>query len=96
MPEARGKVPGRRGGRRVTFYGLSTCVWCRRTRELLEKEQVGFDYVYLDLLQGAEREEALAALRRWNTRVTYPTLVVDDERCVVGFVPEEIREVLEL
>jgi glutaredoxin len=78
------------------FYGLSTCVWCKRTRKLLEDHGVTFDYVYVDLLQGEEREEVLRRVRRWNPSASFPTLVIDDARSVVGYRPEEIKEVLGL
>jgi len=29
----------------VVLYGLSTCVWCGKTREFLESEGVVFDIV---------------------------------------------------
>jgi glutaredoxin-like protein NrdH len=96
VPDARGRVPGRRDEHSVKFYGLSTCVWCRRTRKLLEEEGVGFEYVYMDMLGGPEREEALAEIRRWNPRVSYPTLIVDGRECVVGYHPERMKELLGL
>jgi len=40
----------------VELYALSTCVWCKMTKALLEKMDVGFDYVYVDQLQGDERK----------------------------------------
>jgi len=66
MPEATGSVPGPRGEHHAIFYGLSTCVWCRRTRQFLEDQGVKFDYVYVDLLKGQEREEAMKQVRCWN------------------------------
>jgi len=63
--DAKGSVSGSHDERRVVFYGLSTCGWCRRTRRLLEDLDVAFDFVYVDLLQGQEREEALEQVGRW-------------------------------
>jgi glutaredoxin len=96
MAEARGSIPGRRDEHTIVFYGLSTCIWCKRTRKFLESQEVKFDYVYVDLLQGQEREEAVEQVRCWNPAVSFPTLVVDDARCVVGYKPEEIKEALGL
>lgn len=96
MPTPTGSVPGPRNEHHTILFALSTCIWCRRTRRLLEREGVAFDYIYVDLLQGVEREEAVAQVRRWNPALSFPTLVVDGVRCVVGYRPEEIEEVLEL
>ena len=54
MPEKRGKVAGLHDRHNVMFYGLSTCVWCKRTRKLLEEHDVAFEFVYVDLLEGDE------------------------------------------
>lgn len=96
MPEAKGSVPGPHGEHRIVFYGLSTCIWCKRTRQFLESQGVAFDYVYVDLLRGQEREEVLALVRQWNPATSFPTVVVDDSTCVVGYRQEEIKEALGL
>ncbi len=89
--EARGSVTGRQDRPRARFYGLSTCVWCRRTRQFLEDEGIPFDYVYVDLLDDDEYDEVMEEVRRWNPAESFPTLVLG-ERCIVGYRPEEIRE----
>ena len=91
--QARGSVDGRGGRPRVKFYGLSTCVWCRRTRQFLEDEGVPFDYVYVDLLDDDEQEQVMEEVRRWNPAESFPTLVLEG-RCIVGYRPEEIKEAL--
>jgi len=96
MTEARGNVPGSRNEHQIMFYGLSTCIWCKRTREFLESQGVKFDYVYVDLLHGHEREEALAQVTQFNSARSFPTVVVDGNQCVVGYKPQELAEVLGL
>jgi glutaredoxin-like protein NrdH len=93
---ARETVPGSRNRHHVLFYGLSTCIWCKRTRQFLESNDVAFDVVYVDLLQGAEREAVVEQVRRWNPSVSFPTLVIDNRRCIIGYRPEEMREALGL
>jgi glutaredoxin-like protein NrdH len=96
MPESRGSVPGTHDKHQITFYGLSTCIWCRKTRQFLEDQGVKFDFVYVDLIHGQEREEIKEIVRRWNSAVSFPTIVVDDEQAVVGFKTDKLKEVLEL
>ncbi|MBN1979718.1 MAG: glutaredoxin family protein [Anaerolineae bacterium] len=96
MAEPRGSVPGPHDKHRVLFYGLSTCIWCRKTRQFLEEQGVKFDFVYVDLIHGQEREDAKEQIRKWNPAVSFPTIVIDSDQSVTGFKPEKIKEALEL
>jgi glutaredoxin len=96
MAKARGSVAGSQNEKQVTFYGLSTCVWCKRTRQLLEDSDVAFDFIYVDLLRGKERKEAIEQVREWNRAGSFPTLVVDGKQSVVGYKPDQIKEALGL
>jgi len=94
--EATGSVEGAKDQHEVQFLGLSTCVWCRRTRQFLEKASVSFTFTYIDLLDGERKEATLDTLGRWNPRQSYPTIVIDGSRVIVGYKPEELREALNL
>jgi len=96
MSKEKGTVPGPRSEHQVAFYGLSTCIWCKRTRQFLEEEGVQFDYTYVDLLTGQERQDAVDAVRKFNPRTSFPTIVVDGSECVVGFKKDEIKKALGL
>ena len=85
-------VSGRDSGS-VMLYALSTCGWCKKTRQLLDELGVAYDYEYVDLLQGEERAEAIDVVTKWNPARNFPTLIVND-RCIVGFKGDEIREAL--
>ena len=85
-------VSGRNAGQ-VMLYALSTCVWCKKTKWLLDELGVAYDYEYVDLLQGAKKTEAMDTVRRWNPSYSFPTLVIND-KCIVGFRENEIREPL--
>ena len=86
-------VPGRKKGA-VMLYALSTCVWCKRTKRLLNEIGVEYDYVDVDLLQSDEREKADKSVREWNPGGSYPTIVINNSQCIVGYDPEKIKEVL--
>lgn len=76
------------------LYALSTCEWCRDTKELLTGLGVDFSYVYVDLLEGTERDRTLVELARWNRSHSFPTLVVNNSTVIIGFREDRIREVL--
>ena len=81
----------------LLFYGLSTCIHCRHTREFLEAEHIPFDLVYVDKLEGADRDKAVEQVRKYNPRISFPTLVVDGGKdVIVGFQPEAIKEAVSL
>jgi len=78
---------------KVTLYALSTCGWCKKTRELLDGAGIEYQLFYVDLLSEEERRAAVEEARRYNPRGSYPTLVAGD-RVVVGFDEGAIREAL--
>ena len=78
----------------IKLFALSTCAWCRKTKQLLTDLGVEYDYVYVDQLNGNVREEAINELEKWNPRCSFPTLVINEDKCVVGFKEDEIREAM--
>ena len=79
---------------KVILYALSTCGWCARTKDLLRELGVDFDYLYVDLLEGPEQDKVLDEVEKWNPKGSFPTLVIRDRQCNVGFQEKEIREAL--
>lgn len=78
----------------VILYALSTCGWCARTKDLLRELGVEFDYMYVDLLEDKEQDEAMNQVEKWNPSGSFPTLVIDNRKSIVGFREKEIREAL--
>jgi len=91
MEHVKGKDKGK-----VVLYALSTCVWCKKTRQLLNDIGVSYDYEYVDLLKGTERKDALEEIKRHNAQCSFPTLIINDEKCIVGYKKDEINEALKL
>ena len=79
---------------KVIMYGLSTCVWCKKTKKLLTDLGVDFEYIYVDRLEGEEENKAVEKVRRFNPSVSFPTTIINDEKAIVGFKEKEIREAL--
>lgn len=85
------KVEGKDVGD-IFMYALSTCVWCRRTKALLNELGLAYQYVDVDLQQGEDRQKVIEDVSRWNPSRSFPTLVVNQERTIVGFDERAIRE----
>jgi glutaredoxin-like protein NrdH len=76
----------------VMLYALSTCGWCAKTKDLLKDLGVEFNFTYVDLLEGKEQDDAMDQVERWNPTGSFPTLVIDNRKSIVGFREKEIRE----
>ncbi len=86
-------VSGRDRGK-VVLYALSTCVWCKKTKELLSELGVDFSYLFVDLLPDNELDEILKEMEQFNPKGSFPTLVINNEKCIVGYRENDIREAL--
>lgn len=80
--------------RKVFLFALSTCIWCRKTKALLNQLGIKYDFVDVDLLEGEEKEKIRAKMRKYNPQMSFPTIVIDDEICIAGFDEKRIREEL--
>ena len=83
-------VAGKKRGH-IILYALSTCVWCRKSKGLLDQLGVEYNYIDVDLLEGEERTKATEDVKKLNPRCSFPTLAIDDQ-CIVGFDEQKIME----
>jgi len=87
-------VAGKDAGK-VMIYALSTCPWCRKAKQLLGEMGVAYDFVDVDRLEGQEREDTLNEVRKWNPACSFPTIIINNATCIVGFVEKDIKESLQ-
>ena len=81
---------------KIMLYALSTCGWCRKTKELLDNLIVGYSYVYVDLLEEDDQSNTMNEVKHWNPRCSFPTTVINDKTCIVGFKEDKIVEALKI
>ena len=86
-------VKGENKGK-IMLYALSTCGWCRKTKEFLTKLGVSYDYIFVDYLEGDDRESIMDDITKWNPRRSFPTIVINDKDCIVGYKEDKIKEAL--
>lgn len=86
-------VAGKKKGD-IMLYALSTCVWCKKTKKLLNELGVDYNYIDVDLLEGAKKEKAKEEVMRWNPKCSFPTLVIDNEKCITGYDEKKIKEAI--
>lgn len=63
----------------------------KKTRMLIENLGVEYNYIYVDLTNGDEREEAVETLKQYNPDISFPTLVINDTDTIIGFEEDKIK-----
>lgn len=90
------RVEGGRSEHSVFVFALSTCGWCKRTKEFFRENDVAFEYVDVDKCSMEEKREIGRRLKELDASLGFPVTVVDDEVVITGFVPDEFSEALGL
>lgn len=80
----------------IKLFALSTCGWCKKTRMFLEENNVAYDYIYVDLTEGAERELVVEEFQKYNPDMSFPTIVINGTKVIVGYEPEEMAREFDL
>lgn len=88
-------VKGRNKTHHVKVFTLSTCGWCKKTKELLKSLDVEYEYIDVDKLTGDDLAEVMDEVEKYNPYRTYPTIIIDKgKQKILGFKDDEIREKL--
>jgi len=90
------KVEGERKEHRVFLYTLSTCGWCKKTKQLLKDKQVEYEYIDFDTATEQERRDAMDYLRKRGERIAFPKIIIDEGTIISGFNEDAIKEALGL
>jgi glutaredoxin-like protein NrdH len=78
---------------KVKMFTLSTCSHCKATKKFLSENGITFDFIDVDLLQGAQRENILQEVVKYNPQRSFPTIIIGD-KIIIGFKEDDIREAL--
>lgn len=79
----------------VSLYALSTCIHCKKAKEYLEECGIKYNCVFVDSLEGDERKETIASIKKHNPAVSFPTIVIGAD-VIVGFNMDKIDKALEI
>lgn len=80
----------------VKVYALSTCIHCRKTKEFLDDCGVEYECIHVDKLTGDERKTCIEEIKKHNPSVSFPTVVINGDKIVVGFRKDKLKECLGL
>jgi len=87
-------VSGKKNDHKVTLYALSTCVWCKMTKQFLNDNGIEYEYVDVDLLDAEEKNKVHQTIISKGGSLSYPTTIVDDKIVITGFRKDKLKEAL--
>ena len=78
------------------MYALSTCAWCRMTKQFLKDHDIEYEYIDVDLCEEEDKQKIREHIQSKGGPLSYPTIIVDDNALITGFRTDKIREALGL
>jgi glutaredoxin-like protein NrdH len=90
------KVQGEKKHHKVVVYALSTCVWCKMTKQYLKDNNIEYDYIDIDLCTEEDKQKIRQEIQSKGGPLSYPTTIIDDKVVVTGFRKDLLKEALEL
>ncbi len=65
-------IEGKNKNKKVMLYAISTCVWCKRVKELLKTFEVDYYYVDVDLASPEEKKQILREVKKMESFPFFP------------------------
>ncbi len=76
------------------IYALTTCQHCRKTRALLEENNVPFTLINIDTYPQSLNKELSDKVREYNPRGSFPTIHLTNGQIITGYRENSIKEAL--
>jgi glutaredoxin-like protein NrdH len=90
------KVPGKNNKHKVVLYALSTCGWCRTTKQFLKDNDVEYEFVDVDLAEDEDKQKIRRHIQSKGGDLSYPSTIIDDKILITGFRKDKLKEALEI
>jgi glutaredoxin-like protein NrdH len=90
------KVSGKKRQHKVILYALSTCAWCKLTKQFLKDNDIEYEYVDVDLCAEEDKQKIRQHIQSKGGPLSYPTVIVDDNMLITGFRKDKLKEALEI
>jgi glutaredoxin len=80
--------------KKIIVYGLSTCPWCRKTKQYFTDHKTPFTYIDYDLADETTQEQIRQEVDAAGAS-GFPFVRIDDQ-AIVGYQPERYSNALGL
>ena len=78
------------------MYALSTCGWCKATKQFLRDNNIEFEYVDVDLVDKKVLEDIKNDILKRGGNLAYPKIIVDNVLLISGFDKEKIKRAIQI
>jgi glutaredoxin len=75
----------------IRIYTLSTCGWCKKTKNFLNENNIKYSYIDIDRLNPEDADPIRKEQLKHNPAGSFPTIVVDGA-CIVGYDEAKLTE----
>lgn len=80
--------------KKVSMYTLSTCPWCRKTKNFFTEHNIPFDFIDYDLADATTQSRIIEELDA-NGANGFPYVKIDNN-VIVGYNPNRYAELIGL
>jgi len=90
------RVSGKNKTHKVLIYAISTCAWCKMTKQFLKDNDVEYEYVDVDLASDEDHQRIRKEITHLGASPSYPTVIVDEKTVITGFRKDKLKEALDI
>jgi len=87
------KVEGKNLGD-IKIFALSTCGWCKKVKAFFNDHRIAYAYIDVDLASPEETLDIVREQKKYNSSGSFPTIVIDGERVIIGFDQPKLAELV--
>jgi glutaredoxin len=86
------KVPGKNKKQKVFLYTLSTCAWCKMTKQYLKDNGIEYEYVDVDQCNEEDLDKIKEDVLSKGGHLSYPVIIINNKTLINGFRKDLIKE----
>jgi len=75
------------------MYTLSTCPWCRKTKQWFNDHGIPFEFVDYDKTTVDEQRRIQDKVKKENLTLSFPIVYIDD-KVIQGYNPDKYSELV--
>ncbi|KON27394.1 glutaredoxin [miscellaneous Crenarchaeota group archaeon SMTZ-80] len=72
---------------KIVMYALSTCPWCRKTKQFFKEKNIEFNFIDYDLAGEEEQDKIRNEMSKYGN-VAFPFVKIGEE-VVIGYDPDK-------